>query len=204
MKKIYAMAALLWLSVAGVSAQTMSISIEGKEVKNGDNVVVTKLAKEAAVGPFTMYDLGVDVVFRTNVAQTVSTEGVDLDKVTPGLACCPPGFTCTTANADNGWTSTGTMTGLEAGREVKGEWIHYNYQRTQPEMGTERSAVITFRGATETISFNLIIKVGEPSAIEQAAADADLKANTYNVAGQRVGQTAKGLLIRNGKKYMKR
>lgn len=203
MKKIYAIAALLLMGISSLSAQTMSISIDGQEVKNGDNVVITKPVKESVAGPFTFYDLGVDVVFRTNISQTVNIEGIDLDAVSPGLACCPTGFSCTTANAENGWLSTGTMNDLEAGREVKGEWIHYNYNRTKPAEGTSRKSRITFRGTSETITFDLTINMGDPTPVESLKADASDNAPLYNVAGQRVNEQAKGILIRNGKKYLK-
>lgn len=157
MKKIYTVIAMALLGISSMSAQTMTLKIEGKEVKNGDDIVIHKAPKETKVGPMTMYDLGVEVEFKSNIAQTVETEGIDLDQVAPGLACCPTGFTCTTAGANNGWVSTGSMTNLTAGREVNGEWIHYNYQKTKPADGTVRKSKITLKGASETIVFTLTI-----------------------------------------------
>lgn len=195
------MIAALILGISSMSAQTMTIKIEGQEVKNGDNVVVNKAAKETKVGPLTLYDLGVEVEFKSLIAQTVETSGVDLDQVIPGLACCPTGFTCTTANADNGWLSAGTMKDLEAGREVNGEWIHYNYQKTKPADGTVRKSTITFKGASETIQFNLTIDTNT-TAINSVTVEPANNGAAFNLAGQRVNADAKGIIIRNGKKML--
>lgn len=200
MKKIYTIIAAALLGIGSLSAQTMTITIEGKEVKNGDNIVINKAPKGTAVGPMTMYDLGVDVQFKSNIAQTVESTGIDLDQVSPGLACCPTGFTCTTANSDNNWTSTGTMTNLDAGREVNGEWIHYNYGTKKPADGTVRKSKITFKGASETITFNLTIDTNA-TGINEITTESDAKAPAYNMAGQRVTE-AKGLVIKNGRKYI--
>ena len=164
MKKIYTLTAALLMSIGSLYAQTMTITIDGIDVKDGDKLEINKLPKETPVGPMVMYDLGVDVVFRTNIAQTVETTAIDLNPTTPGIACCPPGFSCTTASANNNWTSSGTMKDLNAGREVKGEWIHYNYARTKPEEGISRQSLITFKGEKETISFTLTINVKDPNS----------------------------------------
>lgn len=197
------MIAALILGIGSMSAQTMTIKIEGQEVKNGDNVVINKAAKETVLNPvLKMYDLGVEVEFKSLIAQTVETSGIDLDKVTPGLACCPTGFTCTTANADNGWLSTGTMKDLEAGREVNGEWIHYSYgANKKPADGTVRKSTITFKGASETITFNLTIDTN-PSAINGVTVEPANNGAAFNLAGQRVNAEAKGIIIRNGKKML--
>lgn len=202
MKKIFTLIAVALLSASSMMAQTMTIKIEGKEVKNGDDVVITKLPKGTVVGPFTMYDFGVDVEFESLIAQTVTTEGVDLDQVSPGLACCPVGFTCTTASADNNWVSTGDMTNLTANQKVAGEWIHYNYQRNKPVDGVVRKSKITFKGASETISFNLTMIGSDPAGINDVMLPEADNAPQYNVAGQRVNANAKGLVVKNGKKYI--
>lgn len=48
MKKIFTLIALAWLSISSISAQTMTLTIEGKEVKNGDNVVVSRTPERRA------------------------------------------------------------------------------------------------------------------------------------------------------------
>lgn len=205
MKKIFTLIAVALLAAGSVSAQTMTIKIEGKEVKNGDNITIHKAVKETVLNPaLKMYDLGVEVEFKSLIAQSVETSGVDLDQVTPGLACCPTGFTCTTANADNGWLSKGTMTNLEAGREVNGEWIHYNYgANKKPAEGTVRKSTITFKGASETITFNLTIDTNASAGIEGVTI---LKADApaYNIVGQRVNENSKGIIVKAGKKYIKK
>lgn len=202
MKRLFTLIAVALMSAGSMSAQTMVIKIEGKEVKNGDDVVINKLVNETVLNPaLTMYDLGVNVEFKTLVAQTVETEGIDLDQITPGLACCPIGFTCTTANAANNWISTGTMSNLEAGREVNGEWIHYNYGRNnKPADGVSRKSKITFKGATETISFNLTIN-NTATNINEIIADESENAVKYNVAGQIVNGNYKGIIVKKGMKY---
>lgn len=201
MKKIFTLIALALLAAGSISAQTMTLTIEGKEVKNGDDVVINKLAKGTPVGPMTMYELGVEVEFKSLIAQTVETEGIDLDEMTPGLACCPTGFSCTTASADNGWKSIGTMPNLAAGQEVNGEWIHYGYKTTKPSDGLVRKSKITFKGTSETISFNLTIN-NTTSGIENVMNENHDIAPTYNIAGQKVGANATGIIIKGGKKYI--
>lgn len=204
MKKLFTLIAVALLSAGSLSAQTMTIKIEGKEVKNGDDIVVNKLASENVLAPtLKLYDLGVNVEFKTLIAQTVETEGIDLDQTTPGLSCCPPSFTCTVANSSNGWVSTGTMNNLAADREVNGEWIHYNYNMTKPADGVTRKSKITFKGATETISFTLTIN-NTTAGINNIENDEDTNAPAYNVAGQKVGASTKGIVIKNGKKYIAR
>lgn len=202
MKKIYTILAVMMLGMGSMTAQTMTLKIEGQEVKNGDNVVVYKAAKGTPVGANTMYKLGVKVEFKSLIAQTVETSGIDLDQVTPGLSCCPAGFTCTTANADNGWLSKGTMNNLEADREVNGEWIDYNYKTTKPAEGTVRKSTITFKGASETITFNLTINTDTSAGVETVVVNHNNNGQTYNLAGQKVNANTKGLVIRNGKKII--
>lgn len=202
MKKIFTLIAVALMGISSVSAQTMTLKIEGQEVKNGDVVVISKLPKGTAVGPMTLYDLGVEVEFKSLIAQTVQTEGIDLDQMTPGLACCPTGFSCTVATADNGWKSVGTMDNLTAGQEVNGEWIHYNYQRTKPEDGIARKSKITFKGASETIAFDLTINATDPSGIDEVIMGMDDNAPAYNIAGQKVNAGAKGVVIKAGKKFI--
>lgn len=204
------MAALL-LS-ASAMAQTMSLKIEGYEIKNGDVVEITKPVKKTPVGPMTMYDLGIEVEFKSLIAQTVETEGVDLDQITPGLACCPTGFTCTTASADKGWKSTGTMNDLAAGREVNGEWIHYSYQRTDPK-GVTRKSTITLKGKSETITISLSITDGDKKVVingQNVTAVETLQSvekATDGVAYTLDGKVApvgyKGVVVINGKKILK-
>lgn len=205
------MAALL-LS-ASAMAQTMSLKIEGYEIKNGDVVEITKPVKKTPVGPMTMYDLGIEVEFKSLIAQTVETEGVDLDQITPGLACCPTGFTCTTANDDNGWKSTGTMNDLAAGREVNGEWIHYNYGPNKDPQGATRKSTITLKGKSETISFSLSITDGDTKVVingQNVTAVETLQSvekATDGVAYTLDGKVApvgyKGVVVINGKKILK-
>ena len=202
MKKLFTLIAVALMSAGSMSAQTMVIKIEGKEVKNGDDVVINKLANETVLNPaLKMYDLGVNVEFKTLVAQTVETEGIDLDQITPGLACCPTGFTCTTANATNNWISTGTMNDMEAGREVNGEWIHYNYgSNNKPADGISRKSKITFKGASETITFNLTIN-NTSTGINEITAEENENALMYNISGQPVNSDYKGIVVKKGKKY---
>lgn len=202
MKKIFTLVALAMLGISSISAQTMTLTIEGKEVKNGDDIVVDKTPKATPVGPMTMYELGVETELKALTAQTITCEGIDLDQITPGLACCPTGFSCTTANSGNNWTSNVTMNDLAAGQEVKGEWIHYNYQRTQPETGKSRKSKITLKGASETIVFNLTINISDGTGISEIITDADCCAPAFNIAGQKVSENAKGIIVKKGKKYL--
>lgn len=205
MKKIFTLIAAALLAAGSLSAQTMTIKIEGKEVKNGDNITIHKAVNETVLNPaLKMYDLGVDVEFKSLIAQSVVTSGTDLDQVAPGLACCPTGFTCTTANANNGWLSEGTMNNLTAGQEVNGEWIHYNYgANKKPAEGTIRKSTITFKGASETITFNLTIDTNAINGIEEVTiAEADAPA--YNIVGQKANGNSKGIIIKAGKKYIKK
>lgn len=206
------MAALL-LS-ASAMAQTMSLKIEGYEIKNGDVVEITKPANKTVLNPvLTMYDLGIEVEFKSLIAQTVETEGVDLDQITPGLACCPTGFTCTTASANNGWKSTGTMNDLAAGREVNGEWIHYNYGANKDPQGATRKSTITLKGKSETISFSLSITDGDKKVVingQNVTAVETLQSvekATDGVAYTLDGKVApvgyKGVVVINGKKILK-
>lgn len=203
MKKIYTILAVMMLGMSSITAQTMTLKIEGKEVKNGDDVVVYKAATEDERPYGTMYKLGVKVEFKSLIAQTVETSGIDLDQVTPGLSCCPTGFTCTTANADNGWLSKGTMNNLEADREVNGDWIDYNYgKNNKPAEGTVRKSTITFKGKSETITFNLTIDTDTSAAVETVVVNHENGGQTYNLAGQKVNANTKGLVIKNGKKII--
>lgn len=203
MKKIYAILAVMMLGMSSMTAQTMTLKIEGQEVKNGDDVVVYKAAKGTPVGPMTIWDLGVEVKFKSLIDQTVDASGIDLDQVEPGLACCPSGFTCTTANATNGWQSKGTMNDLAANREVNGEWIHYNYgANKKPAEGTIRKSTITFKGKSETITFNLTINTDTSAGVETVVVNHNNNGQTYNLAGQKVNANTKGLVIRNGKKII--
>lgn len=204
MKKLFTLVAVALLAAGSLSAQTMVIKIEGKEVKNGDDVVISKPAKETVLNPvLKLYDLGVEVEFKTLVDQTVQVEGVDLEQVSPGLACCPAGFTCTTANATNSWTSTASLKNLAANREVNGEWIHYEYATTKPAEGVVRKSKITFKGDSETITFNLTIN-NTTAGINEIVADEAENAVIYNISGQQVGNDAKGIVVKNGKKYLKK
>lgn len=206
MKKIFTTIAMALLAAGSLSAQTMTLTIEGKEVKDGDNVIVHKAVKETVLNPaLKMYDLEVEVEFTSLIAQSVRAEGVDLDKTAPGLAVCPTGFTCgDPTKSENNYLTWVDMPSLEANQVVKGEWIHYNYgANKKPADGTIRKSTISFKGASETITFNLTIDTNLTDGINEVT---PLKADApaYNIAGQKVNANAKGIVIKAGKKFIKK
>lgn len=209
MKKIITLTAIALMSISSAMAQTMTLTIEGKEVKNGDEVIVEKTFEDmtqwAIPNVLKVYDLNADVELRNNISQTVELTGQDLDKDhTNHLACCPPPFNCSTANEDNGFISSCTMTNLTPGQVVKSnKFIHYAYSKEPTEPFT-RTAKIKLQGAQETIEFTLIFRVSETNGISSINAD-EKDVPTYNMAGQKVnGNAAKNtILIRNGRKFIK-
>lgn len=203
MKKIITLIAVAMLGISSMMAQTMTLTIEGKEVKNGDNIEVKKLPRETVMPFGTLYELGVEVELTSLISQSVRGEGIDFDHVSPGLAVCPTGFSCGNPTSEtNNYLTYVDMKNLDAGRIVKGEWIHYNYAAKKPEVGLTRKSQISIKGESETITFNLTITVADPAGIENIMADEDVNAPAYNMAGQKVGSDAKGIVIKGGKKFI--
>lgn len=207
MKKIFTLIALAWLSISSISAQTMTLTIEGKEVKNGDNVVVSRTPDEiwkwAIPNVLKAYELSSNVSFKTLTDQTVTLQGEDLDRGTVGtLECCPSGFNCTAANEANNYISESVMKNLTAGQEITGEtFIHIAWKKDAPTLPLERHTRISLKGEKETISFNLTFVVSNETGIHDITVDEENVA-AQNIAGQQVGKAAKGILIKNGKKYI--
>lgn len=210
MKRFYTVIAALVLGISSIAAQTMTLKIEGKEVKNGETVVVKKTVADmkTVVIPniLTKYDLHADVELTTSIAQTILLSGEDLEKDAANhLACCPAPFTCQTATAENNFISTCEMKDLTAGQVVKGQtFIHYAYKdNVEPNPADfERNCKLTLKGASETMVVNVKFVVGNPSGVNEVTIDNTLNGAAYNLAGQRVGAGAKGIVIRNGKKVL--
>lgn len=203
MKKIFTLIAVAMLGISSMMAQTMTLTIEGKEVKNGDNIEVKKLPKETVMPFGTLYELGVDVELTSLISQNARGEGIDYDQVSPGLAVCPTGFSCgDPTNKENNYLTFVDMKNLTAGQTIKGEWIHYNYATKKPETGLTRKSQISIKGESEAITFNLTITVADPAGINEITAPADDNATAYNIAGQKVNSNAKGIIIKGGKKFM--
>ena len=85
--------------------------------------------------------------------------------------------------------TTASSTQIKVGDEVVVYGKITNYQGTTPE---------TMQGETYLYSLN-----GVTDGIEEVTATAiDLNAPLYNVSGQRVDKTYKGIVIQNGKKHV--
>lgn len=208
MKKLFTLIAAALLSIGSIQAQSFTLTIEGKEVKNGDNIEVSRtmdeVAKNVEIAPgigFMVYELAVKTSLTSNQAQEISIVAEDLDKMEPGLACCPTGFTCSVANDRNGWKAEGGGA-MKAGQKIDGDWIHYTYGTTPITVGTARKAAITFKTESETLSFNLTITAIDNSGVSEIVTDEAENAAEYSISGQRLGNQKKGIVVKKGKKYI--
>lgn len=208
MKKIFTLVALAMLGISSISAQTMTLTIEGKEVKDGDNVVVNRAPDDiwewVIPNVLKAYELSPNVVFKTLIDQTVTLQGEDLDKGNVGtLECCPAGFNCTAANAASNYVSESKMSNLTAGQEITGKtFIHIAWKKDAPTLPLERHTRISLKGEKETISFNLTFVVSDETGIETIMSDEATDAPAFNIAGQKVSENAKGIIVKKGKKYL--
>lgn len=209
MKKIFTLIALALLAAGSISAQTMTLTIEGKEVKNGDDVVINRTPDNiwewAVPNLIKAYELSADIVFKTLIDQSVILQGEDLDKGTVGtLECCPSGFSCTAANESSNYVSESAMNNLTAGQEITGKtFIHIAWKKNEPALPLERHTRITLKGKEESIAFNLTFVVSNETGIETIMASNAADAPAYNIAGQKVGANATGIIIKGGKKTIK-
>lgn len=210
MKKIYAILAVLMLGMSSMTAQTMTLKIEGKEVKNGDDVTINKQISDmknvVVPNKLIKYDLHANnVELTSNIAQEILLTGEDLDKDDKNhLACCPTFFSCTTANAENNYISECIMN-LSANQVASGEkFIHYAYEDNKDPNPADfvRNCKLTLKGSSETMVVNIKFVVGNPTGVNDVAIDNILNGQTYNLAGQKVNANTKGLVIRNGKKII--
>lgn len=202
MKRLFTLIAVALMGINTINAQSFTLTIEGKEVKNGDNIEVTKTLEDITTkqGPLTFTKIGVQAELTSTVNQKIDIEAADLDQTSPGISCCPPGFTCSNANAANNWKSTGGAN-AEAGKKYEGHWIDWNYGTKSVSVGTERKANITFKAGSETVAFHLTVKVGDGTNINEIIADENENAVKYNVAGQIVNGNYKGIIVKKGMKY---
>lgn len=208
MKKLFTLIAAALLSIGSIQAQSFTLTIEGKEVKNGDNIEVSKtmdeVAKAVELAPgvgFNVYELAVKTSLTSAQAQKISIVAEDLNKMAPGISCCPPGFTCSAASDRNDWKTEGGGD-MKAGEKIDGEWIHWSYATTPIALGTVRKAAITFNTESETLSFNLIISVNDEAGVNEITSDEAENAAEYSISGQRLGNQKKGIVVKKGKKYI--
>lgn len=61
---------------------------------------------------------------------------------------------------------------------------------------------VTFTNAGEQVCFILDVKYGAASGIEEMTVDSPARKAVYNILGQRVNDSTKGLVIKNGCKYV--
>ena len=92
--------------------------------------------------------------------------------------------------------------------EIDKEYIAGTYKRFPVEIVSGKGSVVTDVNGKEYIDMGTGIAVNsfgiadDATAIKNVTVEAAENAAIYNVAGQRVNATYKGIVIKNGKKYL--
>lgn len=199
MKKLYTLLAALLLTITA-SAQTIGVTVDGKAVQDGDNVVLNYLSikNEVIPGVLVFYNIEPEIFVQSTVAQEMTVEVEDLDKQEGQAQNC---FTsCITCKASNNYIVSQTKTVTSNYNE--NARIHINYNNVDPGSIT-RKLRIKASTASEKIEFVLTVNVGDNAANVNGVAADKANAPVYTIGGARVNNAlAPGIYVKDGKKFM--
>lgn len=201
MKKIYLLFTLLFITLAS-SAQTFSVSVQGKEVTDGETltqnyetVPVTWIVPNV-VGTWT---IDPEIKITSDSKQEIKISASD--NVNDGiLQNCAFG-NCVPVKDNNPAVAEGTI--------EKGEMeaaIHLSYGGTKPADDIQRDINIEVSNGSKTVAFTIKVNVGKYATSIKAVCPENTDSTVYTISGSKVNANdipSGKIVIKNGKKIIK-
>lgn len=202
MKKIYSLLAMLLLASA-TFAQTLSVTIGGKSVNNGDVIEIPLESAWHWIIPNVVGNCNIDPEIKivSTIAQDVTVSVTDLDKENGTLQNCFAGG-CLPVMGPN-WYEAKTGY-VNAGETNSG--IDIVYGSNDPG-SIIRSFSASISNASEKIEFTVKYYIGTYASIFNVDASNDSNAPAYSLSGAKVNSEslpAGSIYVKKGKKFIKK
>lgn len=202
MKKIYSLLAML-LMASATFAQTLSVTIGGKTVNNGDVIEIPLESAWHWIIPNVVGVANIDpeIVINSTVAQNITVAVTDLDKENGTLQNCFAGG-CMPVMGPN-WTESKTA-GVEAGSTKAGIDLAYGSQDPGSLIRSFSAAIST---ATEKIEFTVKYYIGTYASVVAIERDGEAAAHAYKLSGMKANceaLPAGSIYVKGGKKFIKK
>lgn len=202
MKKFYSLLAML-LMASATFAQTLSVTIGGKAVNNGDVVEIPLESAWHWIIPNVIGNANIDpeIVIKSTIAQDVSVTVTDLDQEDGTLQNCFAGG-CLPVMGPN-WSETKTAS-VPAGDTNSG--IDLVYGANDPG-SIIRSFSAAISNASEKIEFTVKYYIGTYASVMSVEAAGNAKAAAYSLSGVKVDNEtlpAGSIYVKDGKKFIKK
>ncbi len=202
MKKFYSLLAML-LMASATFAQTLSVTIGGKAVNNGDVVEIPLESAWHWIIPNVIgnYNIDPEIKIKSTIAQDVTVTVTDLDKEDGTLQNCFAGG-CMPLIGPN-WSETKTAS-IAAGESKSG--IDLVYGSADPG-SIIRSFTAAISNASEKIEFTVKYYIGTYASVLNVKMENDANAPAYNLSGVKVESEvlpAGSIYVKGGKKFIKK
>lgn len=185
------------------------VLIKKKDIPTVEINAASKVASYSSAQTVTVpEDVMIYIATETSASEIVLTKvegrvvpantGVVLYSATPGMKTLAYGGEATADFAANKFVATGDATFAATGSEyalVKGEQS-FAKVAAGVEIPANKAYVVAAAGAKLNLDFGTLTAI---EGVEAAAADSDA---IYNLAGQKVSASYKGIVVKGGKKYI--
>lgn len=203
MKKIYSLLAMMMMAGAAF-AQTISVTVDGNAVSNGETVECLYTDIESHPVPVvTVWEMKPHVSITSSATQEVTvtmdvTEKKGDNEIQNCFASCEP------ANSANNFVVSHSKT-MNAGESADAD-IHYSVKAKPAEIPLHRNVLITVSAGSENMSFTLHM-CWDPSAAAIEGVNAEnADGQAYSISGMPVSVEALpagAIYVKGGNKYIK-
>ena len=219
MKKIFTLIAVAMMTVGGAMAQTISWTetaakgtLNGHVFKNGDvTLTVTDTDGKVEVDANSQY-FGSAESYK-NFTYRLKTGGKSGNKNTLTLSVPAKGVVKIYARSGSSSDLTRTVVLTQNSKEILNQIVKDNDAVKVSIEGSEKAVFPVYNCNVETGTINITYPINainfygiefikDDTGISDIIVADDANAPAYNLAGQRVNANAKGLVIKNGKKYV--
>lgn len=186
-----------------VSAQTISVTVEGKPVQNGStvdskNVTVdegTFTMPDGTVIPYSDYTLDPEVVATSssNGTFTITVTNNTVEDFAPGVLFCWPS-TCETVSKGSSASQTGTLTANQPSElKIDAAWDEFIPNDFTLPCKIE---IVENGNPSNSFTFNLnMIYVADEVSVESIIDNTNLPSVYYDLTGRKVLNPAKGQIV---------
>lgn len=202
MKKFYSLLTLL-LMASATFAQTLSVTIGGKTVNNGDVIEIPLQSAWHWIIPNVVGNANIDpeIMINSTVAQDVTVTVTDLDKEDGTLQNCFAGG-CLPVKGPN-WIEAKTGN-VSAGSTKSGIDIVYGSNDPGNIIRSFSAAIST---SSEKIEFTVKYYIGTYASVSYVGLESETNTPSFSLSGVQVNSETLpvgSIYLKKGKKYLKK
>lgn len=190
MKKIFTLLAVLMIGTATTFAQKF-VDANGDEIADGTALTMNQ-AEDDGFGGIEVPLKGLYISGASSATLTATIEEMPEGS---SFACCV-GSNCRNLSKAGSLSITG-ISSLGKTEINNTEWLPAAYGSCKVTFNIKNGSTL---GSGKTVYVNFVY--ADPASISGVTVNEANYGKAYNVAGQRVNSDAKGIVIRNGKKYI--